>query len=391
MVAAVVVLTAGLPGGPFHTAEANTVYGTLIIDPDNTDNAQTIDSIDLTKVDVCRHVALDETFDIYILVDDAVDMAGVVYTLNFEGDTPGPAVLEVTGYDFDNWKLGVAGAFLDWTDATSTDGTHYNLYTANIDHVDGDGVIEKITMHALANGTSDLVFTYVEGPGGEPSIGDPGAVPHYPPDEVLMHDPLGDVRIAVGTATCPTPEPSPSPTATPTATPTPSATRTLQWGPGWHNATWSGSSTPEEAFACAAGSYAAAYRLVSGGWERHFPNRPDISNMTNLEQYDAFLILITEEVTCQMPAADPPGTDRTLAWGVGWQNDGWTGADGSEPEDAFECAEGSYAAAYRLVSGGWERYFPDRPEISNMGPLNRYDAFLILATAPVSCTMPIAP
>jgi len=41
------------------------------------------------------------------------------------------------------------------------------------------------------------------------------------------------------------------------------------------------------------------------------------------------------------------------------------------------------------VSGGFERYFPGRPEISNMGPLNKYDAFLILVTAPVSCTMPV--
>ena len=38
-----------------------------------------------------------------------------------------------------------------------------------------------------------------------------------------------------------------------------------------------------------------------------------------------------------------------------------------------------------------ERYFPGRPDISNMGPLNKYDAFLILLTAPVSCTMPIGP
>jgi len=27
----------------------------------------------------------------------------------------------------------------------------------------------------------------------------------------------------------------------------------------------------------------------------------------------------------------------------------------------------------------------------NMGPLNKYDAFLILVTAPVSCVMPIGP
>jgi hypothetical protein len=189
----------------------------------------------------------------------------------------------------------------------------------------------------------------------------------------------------------PTPTPTRTPTATATATPTPGGPeRTLVWGPGWHNATWSGASTPEEAFACAAGNFAAAYRLVSGGWERHFPNRPDISNMQDFEQYDAFFILVTQDTTCQMPLADPPGSLRTLDWGVGWNNDGWTGPDGTSPQDAFACAEGNYAAVYRLVSGGWERYFPDRPDISNMGPLNKYDAFLILVTAPVSCTMAVA-
>jgi len=174
-------------------------------------------------------------------------------------------------------------------------------------------------------------------------------------------------------------------------TPPAGPTRTLTWGTGWHNETWSGASTPEEAFACAAGSYAAAYRLVNGSWERYFPDRPEMSNMTDLEQYAAFLILITRDVTCHMPAAGPPGSQRTLDWGVGWNSAGWTGPDGTAPQDAFACASGSYAAAYRLVSGSWERYFPDRPEMSNMGPLNKYDAFLILVTQPVSCTMSILP
>jgi hypothetical protein len=168
--------------------------------------------------------------------------------------------------------------------------------------------------------------------------------------------------------------------------------RTVVWGPGWHNATWTGgASSPEEVFDCAANNYAAAYRLAGGAFERYFPNRTDISNMGDLEQYDAFLILITQPVTCQMPAADPLGTQRTLDWSAGWHNDGWTGPDGTSPQNAFACADGSYAAAYRLVSGGFERYFPDRPEISNMALLSQYDPFLILATAPVSCGMPIAP
>jgi len=99
----------------------------------------------------------------------------------------------------------------------------------------------------------------------------------------------------------PSPTPTPTPTPSPTPSPTPGATRTLMWGPGWHNASWSGASTPEEAFACAAGNYAAAYRLVGGGWERHFPDRPELSNMGPLNEYDAFLILVTAPVTCDMP------------------------------------------------------------------------------------------
>ena len=190
------------------------------------------------------------------------------------------------------------------------------------------------------------------------------------------------------------PEPTPTATATPPPSPTPPVgpTRTLHWGPGWHNETWSGSGgmAPQDAFACAAGDYAAAYRFTDTGLERYFPDRLDISDMTPLAQYDAFLILTTDDVTCEMAVVDPPGTERTLEWGGGWQNDGWTGPDDTAPEDAFACADGSYAAAYRFTDTGLERYFPDRPDISDMGPLAQYDAFLILVTAPVICAMPIA-
>jgi hypothetical protein len=165
-------------------------------------------------------------------------------------------------------------------------------------------------------------------------------------------------------------------------------TRTLEWGQGWHNAVWTGAaSTPEEAFACAEGKYAAAYRYTASGWEGYFPGAPGSSTMTDLAQYDAFLILITESVNCAMPLEAAPGASRTLQWAVGWQNAGWTGANGTSPEEAFACAEGKYAAAYRYTAGGWEGYFPGAPGSSTMTDLAQYDAFLILVTAPVSCDM----
>jgi len=167
-------------------------------------------------------------------------------------------------------------------------------------------------------------------------------------------------------------------------------TRTVEWGPGWHNAVWTGAaSTPEEAFACAEGKYAAAYRYTTGGWQGYFPSLPDSSTMTELDQYDAFLILITESVSCPMPVEAAPGATRMLEWAVGWQNVGWTGADGTSPEEAFACAEGKYAAAYRYTTAGWQGYFPALPDSAYMADLDQYDAFFILVTAPVSCDMSI--
>ncbi|UCH86122.1 MAG: carboxypeptidase regulatory-like domain-containing protein [Dehalococcoidia bacterium] len=183
-----------------------------------------------------------------------------------------------------------------------------------------------------------------------------------------------------------------TPTPTPTVTPTTGETRTLQWGPGWHNVVWTGadSTSPQDAFSCADNSYAAAYRSTAGGWEGYFPGRADISNMTDLAQYDSFLILLTESVSCEMPIAAAPGTSRTLQWAAGWQNAGWTGTDGTTPQNAFSCADGIYAAAYRLTASGWEGYFPGREDISTLTALDQYDAFLILVTASVTCDMPIA-
>ena len=122
-------------------------------------------------------------------------------------------------------------------------------------------------------------------------------------------DNLASESITVASTPTPTPTPTPSPTATATATaePTPPAelTRTLDWEPGWHNDSWSGpdNTAPQDVFACAQGSYAAAYRYVSGAFQRYIPDRPDISNMEPLNQYDPFLILVTAPVSCSMPIA----------------------------------------------------------------------------------------
>ena len=95
----------------------------------------------------------------------------------------------------------------------------------------------------------------------------------------------------------PTPEPSPSPTVTPTPD-----TRTFDLQQGWNNFVWTGATGTEPAtvLSCIDGNYAIAYRLVAGGWERYVPGNAALSNMTNLNQYDNLLVLVTASgVQCQ--------------------------------------------------------------------------------------------
>jgi parallel beta-helix repeat protein len=99
---------------------------------------------------------------------------------------------------------------------------------------------------------------------------------------------------ATEAAPTPSPSPTPTPSPSPTASPTP-GTRTFDLQQGWNNFVWTGATDtgPATVLSCIDGSYAIAYRLVSGGWERYIPGNSTLSNMTNLDQYDNLLVLVT--------------------------------------------------------------------------------------------------
>jgi cysteinyl-tRNA synthetase len=90
----------------------------------------------------------------------------------------------------------------------------------------------------------------------------------------------------------------------------------------------------------------------------------------------------------------PPSHDLDLS-PAGWHSFVWTGASGTAPETALACIDGSYGVVYRWVggSGTFERWIPSRPDISNMGTLNKYDSLLVLITdSSAQCVgMPIDP
>jgi uncharacterized membrane protein len=76
---------------------------------------------------------------------------------------------------------------------------------------------------------------------------------------------------------------------------TPSASVSL--APGWNNVCYTGQTkSPQDATTGVAGGFVIMYRLDGGqGWSRYAPGRPELSNIDQLSQYDALLMLVSQE------------------------------------------------------------------------------------------------
>jgi len=194
----------------------------------------------------------------------------------------------------------------------------------------------------------------------------------------------------------PTRTPTPTPTATPsgTATPIPGPTRTVTIPAGsWANFTWSGDSSPQAVADCfGAGKVAVMYRLdaASGSFHRWIGGRDDLSNMGDVQRFDALLALnaSAQPATCTMPDDVVPHS-FTIPAGR-WANFAWL-ANSFPAEVAPEaCSEGSIAVVYRLdaATRTFQRWIRGRPELSNMTDVQPYDALLALNASgqPSTCT-----
>ena len=192
----------------------------------------------------------------------------------------------------------------------------------------------------------------------------------------------------------PTATPTRTPTPTPTATPKPGPTRTVTIPPGsWANFTWTGDSSPQTVADCfGAGKVAVMYRLdaASGSFQRWIGGRDDLSNMGDVQRFDALLALNVgaQPATCTMPDDVVPYS-FTIPAGR-WANFAWL-ANSFPAEVAPEaCSEGSIAVIYRLdaLTRTFQRWIRGRPELSNMTDVQPYDALLALNASgqPSTCT-----
>jgi hypothetical protein len=160
----------------------------------------------------------------------------------------------------------------------------------------------------------------------------------------------------------------------------------------WANFAWTGNSSPQTVADCfGAGNVAVMYRLdaATGAFQRWVRGRDDLSNMSDVQRFDALLALntATQSATCTMPDDVSPYT-LTIAAGR-WANFAWLAFSfpAEVMSDAF--GEGSIAVAYRLdaATGTFQRWIRGRPDLSNMTDIQPYDALLALNSSdqPATC------
>jgi parallel beta-helix repeat protein len=246
-----------------------------------------------------------ENEDLTLVTDN--DLSGSVAALYLDADAPDILNVRVVRNTI-NAGAGSDGVLIDVLDAADSlvvIGGRPEL--ANTFTGSPDGVTEFfIELSCGSEATVAAIWNYWPGIATRVGIAD---LIYDDEDQNECADPHGAVVFhpwATEAAPTPSPSPTPEPSPSPTVTPTP-GTRTFDLQQGWNNFVWTGAtgSDPATVLSCIDGSYAIAYRLVAGGWERYVPGDAVVSNMTNLNQYDSLLVLVTATgVQCQdMPVA----------------------------------------------------------------------------------------
>jgi hypothetical protein len=183
-------------------------------------------------------------------------------------------------------------------------------------------------------------------------------------------------------AVTPTPTSTPAPTPTSTSTPgTPTPTPppgTVALAGGWNNTCYVGAEQPiQDALADVAEHVVAAYRTrADQGFDRWFPNRPDVSTIAAVSPYQPLFILMDQSVFWPLVPSGTPPTSASLT--SGWNSVCYTGQTKSAG-DATAGVAGGFVIMYRLAADqGWSRYVPGRPDVSDLLQLDQFAAVLML-------------
>jgi hypothetical protein len=150
--------------------------------------------------------------------------------------------------------------------------------------------------------------------------------------------------------------------------------------PGWNSVCYVG---PKQAIDIALfevlEGVRAVYSLRPGqGFLRWFPERPEVSTISTLNSYESLFVLMNKsDSLLQEPSGVPPTIAQLVQ---GWNSVCYAGPT-KDMESATTGIPGQYGVIYALIPNQtWQRFIPDRPEISNLASLEQFDPVLILVT-----------
>jgi hypothetical protein len=170
----------------------------------------------------------------------------------------------------------------------------------------------------------------------------------------------------------------------------------------WSIAVWDGPSgtTAAEALAtCGAGAVAAAYSLdaQTQAWSRWFADKPEVSNLAPLNDKQGLLALGGAAAAAGAgPLAEAQAANQMQNCPAAgkWSIAVWDGDSGATAADALAtCGADAVAAAYSLdaQTQAWSRWFADKPEVSNLAPLNDKQGVLALGAGGEAPPPPAGP
>jgi hypothetical protein len=158
----------------------------------------------------------------------------------------------------------------------------------------------------------------------------------------------------------------------------------------WATSVWRGNdgTDAQQALAtCGEGRVAAAYSIDfdTQTWSRWFAGRPEISNLTALNDMQSVMALGEAETPSLAWAGTSAQRDamQNCPLPGKWAISVWSGQDGTDAGQALAtCGVPGMAAAYYLdaETQGWLRWFADKPELSNLPPLNDMQGVLALGS-----------
>lgn len=123
----------------------------------------------------------------------------------------------------------------------------------------------------------------------------------------------------------------------------------------------------------------AVYRLrADQGYDRWFPDRPDLSTISTLHSYESLFVLMADDAVWEQKAqsSSPASVDLTSGW-----NSVCYGGQRAPVAEATTGIEGSFSIIYALgTDQRWARFVPGRPDVTDLQELVRTQPVLVPMT-----------